>query len=87
MTIAFERAGQQTIVEETLTATLVESTLSLVGIKCTYVQRGASVRYSLDNFSLKVSNGCKTLSGKVILPSGVRDISFVRMQGQNRVAS
>jgi hypothetical protein len=80
MTIAYERSGQKTIVEETFTAKLVESALSLVGVDYTYVQRGAASYYTLDNFNLKVSGDGKTLSGKAVLRHGARDISFVRIR-------
>lgn len=79
MTIVYERSGQQTIVEETLTATIVDRALALIGVNYTYVQKGASSSYSLDNFNLKVAEDGRSLAGKAVLRHGVREISFARV--------
>jgi hypothetical protein len=78
MTVTYERNGQQTIVQETLDATLRDSTLTLTGVNYTYVQRGDSAGYSLDSFVLKPKDG-STLAGTAILRRGKRAISFVRI--------
>ena len=78
MTVTYERLSKQTIVEETLTATIVERALSLIGVNYTYVQQGSSSSYSLDNFNLRLSDDGRTLSGKAMLKHGVRDVSFTR---------
>jgi hypothetical protein len=80
MTVTYDRSGQTSIVEETLTATIVERVLSLIGVNYSYVQRGASVSYSLDSFNLSVGGDGKTLLGKAVLRHGVRDVSFARIQ-------
>ena len=79
MTVAYERQAKQTIVEETMTATIVERALSLIGVNYTYVQQGASSSYSLDNFNLRLSDDGTSLSGKAVLKHGVRDVSFTRI--------
>lgn len=79
MTVTYERFEKQTIVEETLTATITEHALSLIGVNYTYVQQGASSSYSLDKFDLRLSDDGAALSGKVILKHGMRDVSFQRI--------
>lgn len=79
MTVTYERSGQQTIVQETLSATLDGDALTLTGVNYTYVERGASAAYSLDSFAVKPSNGV-ALVGKAILRHGERSISFKRIQ-------
>ncbi len=78
MTVTYERNGQQTILQETLAATLHDGTLTLTGVNYTYVQRGNSAGYSLDSFVLKPKDG-QTLTGTAILRRGERAISFVRI--------
>lgn len=80
MTITYERNGQQTIVQETLSATLHAETLTLTGVNYTYVQRGESAFYGLDSFVLNATSET-TLVGKVTLRHGERDVSFKRIQG------
>jgi hypothetical protein len=81
MTINYERSGQQTIVQETLTGTFRDNKLSLTGVNYTYVQQGASVFYSLDSFELNPEDDGKVLIGKAILRHGVRDVCFSHIQG------
>jgi hypothetical protein len=78
MTVTYERNGQQTIVQETLTATLQDGTLTLTGVNYTYVQQGNSSGYSLDSFVLKLEDG-QSLTGTAILRHGERAVSFVRV--------
>jgi hypothetical protein len=85
MTIVYEKLGRQTIVEETLTATLVARAVSLVGVNYTYIQQGASSRYSLDSFDLNVAADQKTMTGKVVLSHGVSDIIFTRVPSPSTV--
>lgn len=85
MTVTYERLSKQTIVEETLTGTIVERALSLIGANYTYVQQGSSSSYSLDNFNLRLTDDARTLFGKAILKHGVRDVSFARMHDPNRL--
>jgi hypothetical protein len=82
MTVTYERLGQQTIVQETLTAVLRERTLSLAGVNYTYVQQGSSFSYSLDSFDLRVSEEGRLLVGEAVLQNGIRDTSFSRIQGR-----
>ena len=79
MTVTYERSGQQTIVQETLSATLQGDTLALTGVNYTYVERGASGSYSLDSFAVKPSDGV-ALVGKAILRHGECNIAFKRIQ-------
>jgi hypothetical protein len=81
MTVTYERSGRQTVVEETLTGAIIDRTLSLIGVSYKYVERGASSSYSLDNFSLKVSDDSNSLSGRAVLRNGVRDVMFRRAVG------
>lgn len=78
MTVVYEKSEKRTIVVEILTATVVERSLSLIGVNYTYVQQGASSSYSLDNFNLRLSEDGKTLAGKAVLRHGVRDVSFAK---------
>ena len=84
MTVTYERLSKQTIVEETLTATVVERALALIGVNYTYLQQGSSSSYSLDNFNLRLSEDGRTLSGKAVLKHGVRDVSFTRILDPRR---
>jgi hypothetical protein len=78
MIVTYERADQQTIIEETLTAAYRDNSLSLTGVSYTYIHRGASAVYSLDNFELRPEEDGKSLVGKAILQHGERAIAFVR---------
>lgn len=79
LTVVYEKSGARTIVEETLTATIVAKALSLVGVNYTYIQQGASSSYSLDSFNLNVADDHRTMTGKVVLAHGIRDIVFTRV--------
>jgi hypothetical protein len=81
MVVTYERAGQQSIVRETMNGTLADNSLTLTGVSYSYVERGASAVYSLDNFELKVEDAGKTLVGRAILRHGTREVSFVRVEG------
>jgi hypothetical protein len=76
LTVAYWKDTEQTVVEETLKAFLSGSKLSLTGVNYTYVQRGASVGYSLDKFDLTLSKATDILDGTVTLKHGVRSIKF-----------
>jgi hypothetical protein len=78
MTVTYERADQQSIVEETLTGSYRGASLSLTGVSYTYVHRGASAVYSLDRFELEAQEDGKSLVGKAVLQHGERPIAFVR---------
>ena len=80
LTVTYDKAGQQTIVEETLSADFAQpALLSLVGINYTYVQQGASASYTLDSFRLHVAADRRQLTGQVLLAAGTRDIAFTRV--------
>ncbi|MFZ5638240.1 MAG: nucleoside 2-deoxyribosyltransferase [Pseudomonadota bacterium] len=76
LTVAYWKESQQTVVEETLKAFLADSKLHLTGVNYTYVERGASVGYTLDKFDLVVSSARDSLEGNVTLKHGVRAITF-----------
>lgn len=76
LTVAYWKDSAQTVVEETLKAFLSGGKLSLTGVNYTYVQRGASVGYTLDKFDLIPSNALDSLDGNVTLRHGVRTITF-----------
>jgi hypothetical protein len=80
MTVTYERSGKQSIVQETLSATFRDDSLTLRGVNYTYIEQGASRGYVLDNFDLKTADGGTTLVGKVTLRHGVRDVTFTRRQ-------
>lgn len=80
LTVEYERSGKQTIVEETLSATIDAEAISLVGVSYTYVQQGASSSYSLDSFHLDVAGDRKTMKGQALLSHGVRDVVFTRIR-------
>jgi hypothetical protein len=80
MTVTYERSGKQSIVQETLSATFRNDTLSLRGVNYTYIEQGASTGYVLDNFDLKTAEEGMKLIGKVTLRHGVRDVTFTRRQ-------
>jgi hypothetical protein len=79
MTVVYEKERSETILEETLTATIVDRSVALVGVSYTYIQQGASSSYSLDSFNLSVAGDQKTMSGKVVLRHGVQTIAFNRV--------
>lgn len=76
LTVAYWKDTQQTVVEETLKAFLAAGKLSLTGVNYTYVQRGASVGYTLDNFDLEAFSELDTMQGVVTLRHGVRTVTF-----------
>ena len=78
LTVAYWKSNQQTVLEETLKGLLSGRKLSLSGVNYTYVERGASVGYSLDKFDLVVSESADSLEGKVTLKHGERSVSFVK---------
>lgn len=80
MTIVYERTGQSTEVQETLTGTVENRVLSLTGVSYTYVKRGNSLSYSLDSFELTLSEDCQLMRGKAILRNGTRDVVFKRSE-------
>lgn len=81
VTVAYERSAQRTMVEEALSATINGRSLALVGVNYSYVERGASVAYSLDSFHLLAATDGRSLAGQVLLRQGERDITFVRVRG------
>lgn len=80
MVVMFNRRGEQTIVQETLTGSVRDTALSLTGVNYTYVQQGGSSSYSLDSFDLRLSDDCKSLVGKALLRHGVREVTFIKQQ-------
>jgi hypothetical protein len=80
LVVTYERSGQRTVVQETMTGMFRDASLSLAGVNYTYLERGASRFYSLDNFELTLAADGKTLVGKATLQNGTRDVSFVRIQ-------
>jgi hypothetical protein len=77
MTVSYIREGQQTIVLETMTGNISETKLFLTGVNYTYIQKGSSAIYSLDNFEL-VTEGKESLIGKAVLRHGIREVTFTR---------
>jgi hypothetical protein len=75
-TITYKIGAIQTVVVETLKATLSEGTLSLVGISYTYLERGISNSYSIDEFILTKAEPDEALIGKVALKHGERQVRF-----------
>jgi hypothetical protein len=76
LTVAYEKEGEQTVVEETLKGYLSGRILSLTAVNYTYVQRGRSVGYNLDKFDLFVSPSDEVLEGKATLKFGEREVQF-----------
>jgi len=83
MTVVYEKEGLNTIVEETLKATLTDRALSLVGVNYTYIEQGASTGYSLDTFTLIVSGDNLSLRGNVKLRHGTRTVTFEKNYGDS----
>jgi hypothetical protein len=77
LTVSYSLEGQQTVVQETLSSSMVGQELTLTGVAYTYVQQGASRQYGLDNFSLEVDADSK-LVGKIFTRNGERSVTFVR---------
>jgi hypothetical protein len=82
MTVTYERQSQKTIVHETLTGSFHDGILRLTGVNYTYIERGGSALYSLDDFVLKPAEDGKALVGKAELSRGTRDVMFTRLPGQ-----
>jgi hypothetical protein len=81
MTVDYDREGQRTIVQETLSAIASGSQLSLTGVNYTYVEQGSTQSYSLDNFDLQLSDDGKVMRGKAQLRHGEKDVVFQRLSG------
>lgn len=63
--VTFEKDGEQTVVQEALTGSLVDSSrVVLDGISYTYIRQGNSSSYLLDSFSLAPSEDTNTLEGE-----------------------
>jgi hypothetical protein len=80
MIISYMRGGQQTQVQETLTAIIREGALLLNGVSYVYMQRGASTAYRLDSFELRPAEDGEKLIGEVRLRHGNRDVVFVKQE-------
>lgn len=75
--VTYHRNGVQTIVDEVMAATVNQRRLSLKGVSYSYVSRGNSVRYGLDNFELELSEKEKIMRGTAILSHGKRSVEFL----------
>ena len=84
MTVTYEKDGQQTIVQESLTGNASDSRLTLSGINYTYVEQGNSRSYSLDNFDLVKSDDGLELFGNAMLKNGIREVKFSRLDHAKR---
>ncbi len=78
--MTYTRLGEPTIVQETLSGTLLGEVIVLTGVNYTYLARGKSAIYSLDNFELELSSDETQLVGQAILKNGKRSISFKRVE-------
>jgi hypothetical protein len=79
ITVSYLRDGEQTIVQESLAASVQGPVLALTGVGYTYLQQGKSSSYHLDSFELQLSES--RLSGTVRLRHGVVKVSFARSPG------
>lgn len=79
VTVSFTRDEQRTIIAETLTGRAEDSHLSLAGVTYTYIERGSSRSYSLDNFELEISEDGQTMRGEARLRHGNRPVVFRRL--------
>jgi len=79
LTVAYWKESQLTVVEETVKVHLDGVKLSMTGVNYTYVERGASLGYTLDRFDLQVSPSLDCLDGTVTLKHGVRQVKFRRV--------
>jgi hypothetical protein len=79
LTVSYFRDGKQTIVQESLAASVQGPVLALTGVVYTYLKQGKSSSYHLDNFELRLSEN--RLSGTVRLRHGVVNVSFARSPG------
>jgi len=79
VTVSYWKGAIQTVVEETVKGFIVNRNLSLTGVNYTYVERGISTGYSLDNFDLVLSEQADYLDGKITLKHGVRPIKFAKV--------
>jgi hypothetical protein len=80
MTVTYTRNSHDTIVQETLVGSIRDNTLFLTGVNYTYIQRGGSSSYGLDNFELTPAAKGSELAGKAILRHGIRNVLFTRIQ-------
>jgi hypothetical protein len=79
MTVAYLRDGTQTIVHETMTGIVRGQKLFLTGVSYSYVVKGNSRSYTLDNFELKLDEDGRSMSGKALLAHGAREVVFERL--------
>lgn len=63
MNITYIKTGNLTIVQETLTGVVMKNEITLNGVSYTYVQRGNSNFYNLDNFNLELSSDVTNMEG------------------------
>jgi nucleoside 2-deoxyribosyltransferase len=66
MTITFIKEGVMSVVQEVLIGTINGTQVSLNGVSYTYIHRGASSGYSLDNFELKLTSNGDSMEGEMI---------------------
>lgn len=64
--ISFTKDEIQTVVHQMMSVNINKDTINLHGINYTYIERGASKRYSLDDFKLKFDKIHNQLIGDVI---------------------
>ena len=79
VTVQFERENQRTIIEETMTGRATGRQLNLTAVTYTYVERGSSISYSLDNFDLEISEDKERMAGEAKLRHGTRPVVFKRV--------
>ena len=80
LTVTFEKTGVRTIVEERLTGAVTGSSVVLHGESASYIERGASTSYLLDNFELRLDAGSKVLEGEFHSKKGQGEARFRRVE-------
>jgi hypothetical protein len=76
MTVAYEREGDNTVVQEWLDGSIRERRISLTGVSYTYIRQGGSRSYLLDAFTLTLDEGGLSMKGQATLRHGIRDVIF-----------
>lgn len=79
LTVSFLKNGVLSIVKELLTGIADGRSVVLHGESCSYVERGESTTYSLDNFELRLDGAGRTLAGEFYSKKGRGGARFERV--------
>lgn len=64
MTVTFRRGDKMTVIQEAFSGAMKGRSVTLTGVSYTYVEKGNSTGYNLDNFDLTLSLDGKKMEGK-----------------------